>query len=146
MKKQVLSAVTILSLLCSLAIGGSPVDAGKIKANIPFDFTAGKIKLPSGTYTVDRGVVRGLLLIRAEDRKKNVFVSFIGGQTSKNQSQAKMVFHRYGNQYFLSQVWDEGGTEAMQLPETRAERELARHYNLLAQNNAEPETVIVLAQ
>jgi hypothetical protein len=57
-----------------------------------------------------------------------------------------MVFHRYGDQYFLWQVWDEGSTEAMQLSQSRAERELVRHLNDLAQNRSEPETVIVLAR
>ncbi len=146
MKKQVLSIVATLGLLLTLAIAGSAIAAVRLRANIPFDFTVGKDKLPAGQYTVDGTIVQGHLLISAKDRSKSVFTSVFGGQSSRKPSQAKLIFHRYGNQYFLSQVWDEGGTEAMQLPESRAERELTRQSKHLARNKVEPETVIVLAQ
>lgn len=151
MKKQVLSIVATLSLLLTLAIAGSAIAgsataAARLRANIPFDFIVGKDKLPAGQYTVDGTVVQGCLLISAKDRSKSVFTSVFGGQSSRKPSQAKLVFHRYGNQYFLSQVWDEGGTVAMQLSESRAERELAKQTKHLARNKAEPETVVVLAQ
>lgn len=146
MKKQVLCVVTMLSFLFTLVNAGAAIGGVRLKANIPFDFTIGKTKLPAGSYTVDGGIVQGCLRISAEDRSKNVLVSFFGGQFSRKPSQAKLVFHRYENQYFLSQVWDEGGTVAMQLPQSPAERELVRNLNHLAQNRSEPETVIVLAQ
>ncbi len=146
MKKQVLSVVTIMSFLCSLVIAGSAIDAGRLKAKIPFEFTVGKTMLPAGSYTVDSGVVRGCLQISAEDRSKSVFVNTFGGQTSNKPSEAKLVFRRYGDQYFLWQVWNDGSDVAMQLPESRAERELIRHLNHLAKNKAEPELVIVLAR
>jgi hypothetical protein len=146
MKKQVLTIVATLSLLLTLAIAGSAIAAARLRANIPFDFTVGKDKLPAGQYTVDGTIVQGCLLIKAEDRSKSAFTSVFGGQSSGKPSRSKLVFHRYGSQYFLSQVWDEGSTEAMQLPESRAERELAKQSRHLARNKVEPETVVVLAQ
>jgi hypothetical protein len=146
MKKRVLSVVAMSSFLFTLAIAGSAIDLGRMKANIPFDFTVGKTKLPAGSYIVDSAVVRGCLQISAADRSKNLFVSVFGGETSKKPSQAKLVFHRYGDQYFLWQVWNEGGTEAMRLPKSRAERELASQSKYLAQNETEPELVVVMAQ
>jgi hypothetical protein len=146
LKKQVLTLVATLSLLLTLAIAGSAIAAVRLRANIPFEFTAGKDKLPAGQYTVDAMIARGHLLIRAEDRSKSLFTSFFGGQSSRKPSRSKLVFHRYGSEYFLWQVWNEGSTVAMQLPKSRAERELAKQAKHLARNKAEPETVIVLAQ
>ncbi len=146
MKKQVLSIVATLSFLFTLAIAGFAIDAGKMKANIPFDFTVGKTKLPAGSYTVDSSIAQGCLRISAADRSKNLFVNVFGGETSRKPSQAKLVFRRYGNQYFLWQVWNEGSSTAMHLPKSRAERELARQSKYLAQNKSELELVVVMAQ
>jgi hypothetical protein len=146
LKKQVPIMIAMLSLLLTLAIADSATAAVGLKANIPFEFTVGKDKLPAGQYTVESSIARGHLLIRAEDRSKSVFASFFGGRSSGKPSRSKLVFNRYGSQYFLSQVWNEGSTVAMQLPKSRAERELAKQTKHLAQNRAESETVVVLAQ
>jgi hypothetical protein len=36
------------------------------------------------------------------------------------------VFHKYGNHYFLRQVWSPGQSEGYELPASKVERELAR--------------------
>jgi hypothetical protein len=51
-----------------------------------------------------------------------------------------LVFHRYGNQYFLSQIWDGRSNAGIELPESKREKEL----NLAAKlTNDGPETVLV---
>ena len=49
--------------------------------------------------------------------------------TSKDK--ATLLFHRYGDQYFLSQVWPAGGSTGRLLPKSRAERDAERQ----ARNN-----------
>jgi hypothetical protein len=68
-----------------------------------------------------------------------------GGSTSSIASHAKLVFHKYGDQYFLAQVWDEGSTTADNLMATKAERDAARTSSRLARNDAGPEVVVVAA-
>ena len=46
--------------------------------------------------------------------------------TGKAQEQAKLIFHRYGNHYFLAQVWVDGETEGLQAQKSRGERALQR--------------------
>jgi hypothetical protein len=46
--------------------------------------------------------------------------------SSARPGTARLVFHRYGDQYFLYQIWaadDRGG----QIPQTRQEHEIAAH-------------------
>jgi len=145
MKKQILSIVAILSLLVTLAVAGVANSAGRIEVSIPFDFTVGKAKLKAGRYAIDSATAQGVQRIQSEDGRTSLFFGTYGGQTSKEPSRAKLVFRRYGNQYFLSEVWDEGSSVAMQLPKSRAERDLER-TKYLAQNGAGPELVTVLAQ
>jgi len=43
----------------------------------------------------------------------------------------KMVFHRYGNSYFLSEVWGPASSARHQLSESRAEAELTRKHTAM---------------
>jgi hypothetical protein len=52
-------------------------------------------------------------------------------------SQTKLVFRRYGDRYFLYQIWVEGNNRGRELPMTPLEKELA--------SNARPTLVAVLA-
>jgi hypothetical protein len=46
-------------------------------------------------------------------------------QTSIEPSQGKLVFHRYGDEYFLSQIWQAGVNAGRELPKSRREIEVA---------------------
>ncbi len=46
------------------------------------------------------------------------------------QTQSKLVFKRYENRYFLSQVWKAGSSRGRQLLKSHAEEEIARSARL----------------
>ena len=146
MKKQILSFVTISSILITLAITASALSTFRLKVNVPFDFTVGKTSLPAGLYRVDNNLNRGLLTINGINVNKNISSNSFRGASSRHPSRAMLVFHRYGNQYFLSQIWGDGSTESVQIPESSAERELTKNSKYLARNRVEPEIVTIPAQ
>jgi hypothetical protein len=47
------------------------------------------------------------------------------GALRTNSDDSKLVFHRYGDTYFLSAVWVTSNTTGRELARSRAERELA---------------------
>ena len=143
MKKSVLSVIAISSLLASSLVVLAGNVQGNIKADIPFDFTVGKARLSAGQYTIQRGTSHGSLKLSCE--KSSVMVLTYGGSTSSIPAHAKLVFHKYGDQYFLAQVWDEGSTTADNLMATKAERDASRASGRLARNDAGPEVVVVAA-
>ena len=49
-------------------------------------------------------------------------------QNLKPADKTKLVFNRYGNRYFLSEIWVNGATRGHQLPKTCRERELAKDF------------------
>ncbi len=60
-------------------------------------------------------------------------------------SKPRLVFRRYGNQYFLAKVVT--SSSGIELPKFKAEREAAKaKRDLLTMKDAEPEIVIVNAQ
>jgi len=84
----------------------------EVRFNVPFDFTVGKVSLPAGSYS-----------------------GLNPGQVSEA---TKLIFHRYGDQYFLAQFWNLGSETGYELPRSKAEREIGRHV-------AQPKTEILPA-
>jgi len=108
----------------------------KTTAAVPFDFMVGNRHMPAGTYDITSG--QSTLLVRGEDNGSASFAIAISAYAAKTQEQAKLVFKRYGERYFLSQVWYPGSDQGRQLQVSKVERELAM-------NSGKPEIVTLLA-
>ena len=93
-----------------------------MKVNIPFEFHCGDRTLPAGTYIVER---RGEALL-ISDGKGNTAAALANGTKNKAYGlESMVVFKRYGDQRFLSEVRWSGISTARSLMETKAERKLA---------------------
>src|ERR1700730_429659 len=77
------------------------------RVTIPFNFYVGGKALTAGQYTVGRGseTTAEAIVLRGIDGGAGVFVLTRGIQTAEVQQQSKLVFRRYGDQYFLGEVW-----------------------------------------
>lgn len=96
---------------------------GDVVADIPFPFVVDGQTLPAGHYIVSR-VGDGFLRIQGS-MHLGMFVSTNSSQRPASDNSCKLVFHRYGDSYFLFQVWDAGNARGRELLRSRAERELA---------------------
>lgn len=126
MKNQ-LFALIGLGLL--LATASAYAQTGMVKANVPFNFIVNNTDLPAGTYTLqDLGTVGTAMMIRSSDSK--VVKGFLPNacDSSKVPDVSKLVFHRYGSQYFLTQIWTAGNARGKELPKSGREREVAMDY------------------
>jgi hypothetical protein len=135
MKKQQL--FPLLAVLVLLAAGSLQAQTRGVKANIPFDFTAGGMTLPAGEYKITTMTDAGSTLLVAGTRSNKGFVRSEAVETIRAATSTKLVFHCYGNHYFLYQIWVEGENRGRELPSTRLEQEMA--------SNAQPTLVAVLA-
>jgi hypothetical protein len=92
------------------AVPGQAQDQPKIKATIPFNFVVGSKELKAGEYVVQQfgSPENQSLQFRREDGdvEQTAFTVPIG--TNKIGNHERLVFHHYGDQYFLSQVWFAG--------------------------------------
>jgi len=107
------------TLMGVLTMAGVAAEAGQIRATVPFSFEVNKQVLAPGTYTIDSSVAHGLVVRGA---KSGAIV--LGAPLSSRDSSPRLVFHRYGNEYILREVWMGGGS-GNGLSESRRERELA---------------------
>jgi hypothetical protein len=122
MTKQLLKGLWAASLVTVLAVLSVPAEAAEIRCRVPFSFTINGKTLPAGTYSVSSEAAQGVLLVRGFDHGAVVLTNSIA---SGKDTEAKLVFHKYGDQYILRQAWMGGGS-GRELPESRLERTLAR--------------------
>jgi hypothetical protein len=143
MKKQILNIVIALSMIVTLAVAGFAGLGGRLKANVPFEFSVNGKTLPAGDYTIQPGTTNNTLIIR--NRHANQVVTVFAQTTeTRGNSTPKLVFRRYGNQYFLAKAFSyESGSE---FTKSKAERQAAKSSDRLAQHNADPEIVTIVAQ
>jgi len=140
MKKRILVMASLL-VLCGFAATQVARAQEPMTVNIPFAFTAGEAALPAGEYRVQKMDGNGaVLLIRSSDPTAAAFVTTIGTQGKEQQERSKLVFNRYNDHYFLSQVWNAGYSSGRQLRKTHREKEIALSAKLETQSQ-----VILLA-
>lgn len=94
-----------------------------VVADIPFSFVAGEGVFPAGQYIVSK-VNDNILRIEGSGQQAR-FVATNASQRPVSDNSCKLVFHHYGDSYFLAQVWARGNQHGRELPRSRAERELA---------------------
>jgi hypothetical protein len=129
------NVVAKMSLLAVMIVIAASVSANaqslnyRLTANIPFDFSVAGQKLPAGKYWINRAPLSNgdtIVQIRSTDGHSNVTrltIPVFAGNPAKNSA---LVFNRYGDEYFLSEIWPAGGVTGREVPKSRAERELAR--------------------
>ena len=141
MKKQILNVAVAMSLIATLSIAGLAGVFGRLKADIPFDFMVNGKQLSAGEYHIQSGAIQGVIVLRNADTNNSAAAQ---AQSTEYRagSEPRLVFRKYGSQYFLAKVVSDSTT--IELPKTKAERNAAKsEANRLALNDAEPEIVTV---
>jgi hypothetical protein len=124
MKKQMWETVVLLAALMASQTMVGQAKQGDVIANIPFPFVVANQTLPAGHYTISPF---GEITLRIYDSQRQGVMVQTNGVTSKaSDSGAKIVFHRCGDVYFLSEVWAAANSTGRQLSKSRDEEELIR--------------------
>src|SRR4051794_10191851 len=108
MKRQILRAIATLGFIMGLAAFSAYAQAQTSeRANIPFEFYAGSAKLPAGIYDIRRASIGSPVFVIAKDdsRSAAMVMTHRSLRSRTDEPESKLIFNRYGDQYFLSQVW-----------------------------------------
>jgi hypothetical protein len=101
------------------------------KADIPFGFYVRDTALPAGSYTLQETNTLGVVQIRNNDTGKSIVVMAPPNQ-SGNTADSKLVFHKYGDRYFLSELWLTGAAAVDCVSMGKLEREISKAPAALA--------------
>lgn len=110
------------------------------EANIPFAFQAGNQQMPAGQYRIVREST-SLILLQGPSHADD-FIVMHDATSLKVPSKGKIVFHRYGDKYFLSQIWTAGNPDGLESSKCQAEK-AAMKETRLAKNDSAPSQVEV---
>ena len=106
MKHHIFKLTAIFATFLGLAVAGVQAQApSKVEVNIPFEFSAGTKTLQPGVYSIER-LSGNYLKLRSVDGKSAVILNAPLNLTSlDDKAGERLVFNKYGDQYYLSQIW-----------------------------------------
>jgi len=136
MNRHIAKGLTMVMLVVGLALASAAVANGqseRITAQVPFDFIVADKTLSAGRYEVGRATSSGqALAIRSASKTEAVRLASPVDSKSGQIMNAKLVFHRYGETYFLSEVWPGGTSRGSQLAKSKQERGMERELGKIA--------------
>lgn len=125
-----ISAMVLLAVPLIAAAQTKP--GQRMVTKVPFKFTVGTVEMPAGEYIVQLADERGaaVLTVGNLQAKRSVYVLTVASLGRKSTN-AAMVFHRYGDQYFLAGMRMEDSRAVYTVEPTKREKEF-RTRNLPA--------------
>ena len=127
MKNSILSTLRIFGVCFVIAAACVPVQAAAaVIATVPFDFVVCNQKLAAGEYSVTVDRLQNTILLRSEGDGSAMFALTNAAQAGKTSENARLIFKRYNDRYFLWQIFPAGTSEGRELQPSRRELEMAR--------------------
>ena len=124
MKSQLFRIALLFTALVVVSSLSAQTRPGDVLVRIPFSFHVGNRTLPPGSYVAAPAADGILHIFNTKDSHSQLFTPVNRMQSSVSQT-PKLVFHRYGAAYFLSEVWNTDGAIGKELPTSKAEQEFA---------------------
>lgn len=126
MKKYLTGLAMTLAMLTSAA---AYAQTFHLQAAVPFDCNVGSRQSPAGIYGIQSASNREhVLYIRNMDSGEGTFSIPQSCASAHPSSQTRLTFHRYGQHYFMAEVWVAGYTQGHQFRVVRRGAELAKEF------------------
>lgn len=129
MRKNIIRTIAALSLLASLSLITANAQTHlRTTFKVPFNFTVGEKAFPAGEYFVEALPNGGAAWIRitSDQERKGITFTSLTQTFGKVTSKDKLVFRRYGDQYFLGRYSAATENKEYDLTPARAEKALLK--------------------
>jgi hypothetical protein len=127
MKTRILNLAVLTALvvlLTAMLNAQMAIRQPLFRVDVPFAFVVGGVHLPAGHYRVYHPGDPYLIVIEKDDGRARAMAYVHPSVSKADESNTKLVFNKYGDQYFLSQVWTEADREVHQCFKCRMEQTL----------------------
>jgi len=128
-------AMAMLVAALAITVQAQGSSSRVMRARIPFAFHVGSKEFPAGEYrltVLNTSSDQRALQIRSTDGRVSAIVNTLGMNAAATEK-SKVVFHRYGDNYFFAQAQVAGEATALTAVKSRAERSEER---MIARNNS----------
>jgi hypothetical protein len=125
MKKRTFATLGTLALLAAASAFGQQ----KTRVNVPFEFHVSDVVLPAGEYEVSVGANNMDSLVSVDcsaNQAQAIASTFPIGGGADALIEGRLVFNKYGETYFLSQVWSPGYSQGRAINKSKTENEIVR--------------------
>jgi len=109
---------------------------------VPFAFEVGSTHFAPGTYILSNA---GEHVVLVQNGKHSALTMSSPEMAPKPPATSKVVFHRYGNQYFLREIWRTGDPDYLSCQESKDERSLRREMHQDNRASISPESNVEVA-
>lgn len=117
-----ITAIALLAIANFAMAGTSFAQSNGVQATVPFDFTVGTKLLPPGTYTIQKKSINAnVILIESHDKPIATFY-LVNPDGNRSPNGGKLLFHKYGGQYFLSEILCDQADMNVELPTSKREK------------------------
>lgn len=122
---KIRASVFVSTLALALVSSALPAQmpSPRARVTVPFTFQVGSTHFAAGTYILGSPQDHVLYV---QGGKRSAFVISSREWNGTPARSSKAIFHRYGNQYFLSEVWVAGETDHLTCAQSKAEKEARR--------------------
>jgi hypothetical protein len=127
MKMKNAACKTVITLaLVLLALATANAQKTSATVDIPFAFTVDDVRMPAGDYIISSPSERVVTIqVAGGILAKTALTN--NGSSAKPDGRAKLVFHKYGNAYFLVAAWLPNSDHAREFYASTSEIQLARN-------------------
>jgi hypothetical protein len=117
-----ITAIALFAMANFVMAGTSFAQSREVQATVPFDFTVANKLLPAGTYTITQRET-SVVVIRSHD-KPIAILTLADPDDHKSPNQGKLVFNKYGSQYFLSEILCDQSDMHVAVPASKMEKKV----------------------
>ncbi len=118
-----LFVLTVFGALAGLSLNAQTVN---LKANIPFDFHAGKRVMPAGEYQIHGDGPWFVVQPVRSYKPVTSFLTFVALGDESNRGKPRLEFQRYGNTYFLATIWNGYAADGREVVKGPIEKQMAK--------------------
>ena len=137
--KSARTLITICLLFTAATLFAQTTPSQRLMTvKIPFAFGVEGHALPAGEYLVLTVTPERSIRIASADGKHSAIVNTLPNYASAPSANSRLVFHRYGDDYYLVQVWTAGQNVARNPLSSKRAMEIAS-------SGGKPQTFTVLA-
>jgi len=89
-----------------------------LSATVPFGFTANRVQLPAGEYSLKTDIVwtRGIIQIQNAATGRSTFIGSASRSYTRGETQPRLVFRAANGKWALAEVWTDQVGYRMRLP------------------------------
>lgn len=129
-RRATILAMAIAGLAATTGVASAQASIGDLTANVPFAFHSGPKLMEAGRYVIKaNSPSTSIVTIRSAQKAGHAMMGIATQKTASagaRRTKGKLLFHKYGEAWFLREVEVPGSPVAYVMPKSSREREYAR--------------------